>query len=85
MIFVSVSQQDKEQSMKTRLRGQSSIAAIIAAWISALAWMTNSLAVEIPKPQPVDGKIKWVYDYEDGKRLSKESGKPMFVVFRCER
>lgn len=43
------------------------------------------LAVEVPKTQPVDGKIKWVYDYDEGKRQSKETGKPMFVVFRCER
>jgi len=38
-----------------------------------------------PKPTPVNGKIKWVYDYEDGKKQSLESGKPMFVVIRCER
>jgi hypothetical protein len=42
-------------------------------------------AIEKPEPQPVDGKIKWVFDYEEGKRLSRETGKPMFVVFRCER
>ena len=38
-----------------------------------------------PEPQKVDGKINWVYDYEQGKLLSKSSGKPMFVVIRCER
>ena len=44
-------------------------------------------AQEIAKPamQKIDGKISWVYDYEKGKSLSEESGKPMFVVFRCER
>ena len=45
----------------------------------------TGLAVDAPKPTPVDGKIKWVYDYKEGQRLSKETGKPMFVVFRCER
>jgi len=39
---------------------------------------------EIP-PQSVDGKITWVYGYEAGKQESLRSGKPMFVVFRCER
>ena len=32
-----------------------------------------------------DGNINWVYDYEEGKRRSQVTGKPMFVVFRCER
>jgi hypothetical protein len=35
-------------------------------------------------PQPVDGKIKWVYSYAEGQRLARTRGKPMFVVFRCE-
>ena len=42
-------------------------------------------AIEKPEPQPISGKIKWVYDYQEGKRASQETGKPMFVVFRCER
>ncbi len=46
---------------------------------------TSAFGLDKPKAQPVDGKIKWVYDYEEGKRLSKTTGKPMFVVFRCER
>ena len=33
----------------------------------------------------VSGKIRWVYDYEQGKQLARQNGKPMFVVFRCER
>lgn len=52
----------------------------LIALCSVTAW-----AREKPQPQPVDGKIKWVFDYEKGKRLSRETGKPMFVVFRCER
>ncbi len=42
-------------------------------------------AIEKPEPQPISGKIDWVFDYEEGKQLSRTSGKPMFVVFRCER
>ena len=44
-------------------------------------------AEAIPKPaaSPVEGNIHWVYDYAEGQKLSKETGKPMFVVFRCER
>lgn len=42
-------------------------------------------AIEKPETVPLSGKVKWVYDYEEGKRLSRELGKPMFVVFRCER
>jgi hypothetical protein len=33
----------------------------------------------------VDGKITWLHSYQEGKRLARESGKPLFVVFRCER
>jgi|GEM_PF-4644308 len=44
-------------------------------------------AEAIPKPAatPVEGNINWVYDYAEGQKLSKKTGKPMFVVFRCER
>jgi endonuclease V-like protein UPF0215 family len=37
------------------------------------------------EPVPVTGKIEWVYNYAEGKKLARETGKPMFVVFRCER
>jgi hypothetical protein len=26
----------------------------------------------------------WLKDYEEGRRLARETGKPLFVVFRCE-
>jgi hypothetical protein len=47
----------------------------------------SAAAQKITKPamQKIDGTITWVYDYEKGQRISKETGKPMFVVFRCER
>ena len=38
-----------------------------------------------PESQKIDGKINWVYDYEEGKLLSESQDKPMFVVLRCER
>ena len=47
--------------------------------------MSSGLAQQKPEATPVDGKIKWVYDYEKGKQLSATLDKPMFVVFRCER
>ena len=36
-------------------------------------------------PVPVTGKIQWVYSYAEGQELARKTGKPMFVVFRCER
>ena len=51
---------------------------------SAMVIFTGLRAAEIT-PVEVSGKIRWVYDYEHGKRLARQNGKPMFVVFRCER
>ena len=60
-------------------------ALLLATAISACLQPASVLASDAPKAQPVDGKIKWVYDYQEGQRVSQETGKPMFVVFRCER
>ena len=54
------------------------------AWLFFIT-LARAEKLEVPAPTPVSGKISWVYDYEEGKQLSKETGKPMFVVFRCER
>jgi hypothetical protein len=48
------------------------------------------LALAVPPadvipPQPVDGLIAWVYDYAEGRKQARAAGKPLFVVFRCER
>lgn len=52
----------------------------------AFAMLTNVVAAQQkPLKQEVDGKIKWVYNYDVGKLLSQTENKPMFVVFRCER
>lgn len=40
---------------------------------------------QTPEPTEVDGKVDWVFSYEEGQVLSRSTGKPMFVVFRCER
>ena len=41
-------------------------------------------AADVPAVE-VSGKVRWVYDYEQGKQLARQNGKPLFVVFRCER
>jgi hypothetical protein len=43
------------------------------------------LGAVVIEPVPVTGKIEWVYSYAEGKKVARETGKPMFVVFRCER
>ena len=48
-------------------------------------WPAASSAIDKPPRVEVDGNIKWVYDYDEAKLRSQASGKPMFVVFRCER
>jgi hypothetical protein len=54
---------------------------VVVAVLAAAGWVR---AETIP-PQKVDGKITWVYGYAEGQRLARENGKPLFVVFRCER
>ncbi len=59
------------------------------AWCSGLVaayLLAGTLAaVEKIPPQPLDGKIRWVYDYKEGQAEARRTGRPMFVVFRCER
>lgn len=56
---------------------------LLALLISAT--MTTIDAQVKPEPQEISGKVKWVYDLEDGRQQSLATDKPMFVVFRCER
>jgi hypothetical protein len=49
-----------------------------------LGFVSTARAESIP-PQPVDGKVRWVYSYAEGQRLARQTHKPLFVVFRCER
>jgi len=62
------------------------VAALICAAFGLFAMPTpDCSAQEKPPATEVDGDIQWVFDYEQGKQLSEKTGKPMFVVFRCER
>ena len=49
--------------------------------------LTNALthAQEKPAPTEVSGDIDWVFDINEGQKISEDTGKPMFIVFRCER
>lgn len=51
---------------------------------ATLAVVRTVTADDVP-PKPVDGNIRWVYSYDEGRQLARDTGKPMFVVFRCER
>ena len=62
------------------------VAALICAGIGMVGIpVPGASAQEKPPATDVDGNIQWVFDYEEGKQISEETGKPMFVVFRCER
>lgn len=60
------------------------LSACLAVTAAVLCCGTGLRAETIP-PKPVEGKIAWVYSYEEGKKEAGRSGKPVFVVFRCER
>lgn len=49
------------------------------------AFSTMVFAQEKPADTPVDGMIDWVFDLEEGKQLSQQTDRPLFIVFRCER
>jgi hypothetical protein len=57
---------------------------LLALTAALLGWAVPIRGEDIPA-QPVDGDVAWVYRYGEGKRLARETGKPLFVVFRCER
>ncbi len=56
-----------------------------ATLLAAVCLPVRASGQEKIPPQPVSGKITWVYGYAEGKEAARQSGKPMFVVFRCER
>ena len=51
----------------------------------ALMCLGTALGAVVIEPVAVTGKIQWVYSYAEGQKLARETDKPMFVVFRCER
>jgi hypothetical protein len=57
----------------------------IASALLGLCVVTSPAGQEKILPQKVSGSINWVYSYAEGKEAARQSGKPMFVVFRCER
>ena len=44
----------------------------------------HSTAAEKIAIQPIAGTINWIYSYPEGRQRARQSGKPLFVVFRCE-
>jgi len=52
--------------------------------IASAAAADQPKVAEVP-PVDVEGKLQWLYDYQKAKALARVSGRPMFVVFRCER
>jgi len=58
--------------------------AMTAIFVALLGTAAVGPTEPIPS-QPVDGTIHWVYRYAEGQKLARETGKPLFVVFRCER
>ena len=65
--------------------GETKVPTSLLAVALALVWGASGALGERIPPEPVDGTIQWVYSYDDGKALARTSGKPLFVVFRCER
>ncbi len=55
------------------------------ALLAAMCLPVHASGQEKIPPQPVSGKITWVYGYAEGKEAARQSGKPIFVVFRCEQ
>jgi hypothetical protein len=64
---------------------RSGLAASLLVFAAATTVGASIACAERIPPQVVDGKIKWVYGYDEAKELARASGKPLFVVFRCER
>jgi hypothetical protein len=53
-----------------------------AALISSLVISANSFAEE--EAATAREASVWLTDYGQARRLARESGKPLFVVFRCQ-
>ena len=57
----------------------------LALAASLLVWQSPASSEEVVTRQPIDGTIDWVYSYQEGQQRARQTGKPLFVVFRCER
>lgn len=75
-----------ERNMRTRQLTMCICGALLLfAPALASAQVADAKTIQKPAASEVTGKISWVFDYTEAQRLSQKSGKPMFVVFRCER
>lgn len=57
----------------------------VLALAGALLAGAAARGADRPAAKAVSGGIEWVFDYEEGRKLARASGKPLFVVFRCEQ
>jgi hypothetical protein len=58
------------------------LAKVAAALMSVLAVSGNCFGEE--KAASAREASGWLNDYGQARRLARESGKPLFVVFRCQ-
>ena len=62
---------------------------LLAAGFGCLPLFLGLTAATSPPPPAVSSRetaaINWRTDYETARREAQQSGKPLFVVFRCER
>ena len=58
---------------------------LITAVFGCLPLLFLALAAAMSQPAPDATTINWRTDYEQARREAKQTGKPLFVVFRCER
>ncbi len=58
---------------------------VICLAVSILSSSSQLARSEEVKSAPTSGNIQWIYSYAEGQKAARESGKPLFVVFRCER
>lgn len=53
----------------------------------AMAWAAFALVVGLAEepPRRLAGSAQWLADFEAAQRIARKEGKPIFLVFRCER
>ena len=57
-------------------------------WVGLMTFGMGSLtalAARVPAPVPQSREVAWQTDYSSAQEAARQSGKPLFVVFRCER
>jgi hypothetical protein len=57
----------------------------LGGWLAAAVCGGQGVAAQEVPAKPIEGKIHWLYRYAEGQQQARTSGKPLFVVFRCER